>query len=73
MTRMSANRWYRTWQASGVEALAPKGPGGEKCRLDERRPARLTTELARGPAAHGFIEDQRWPGWCAPRRKGAPG
>lgn len=60
VTRMSANRWYRTWQASGVEALASKGPGGEKCRLDERRLERLRAELERGPAAHGFIEDQRW-------------
>jgi hypothetical protein len=34
VTRMSTNRWYRTWQAGGLEALASKGPGGEKCRLD---------------------------------------
>ncbi|WP_218158987.1 winged helix-turn-helix domain-containing protein [Streptosporangium canum] len=60
VTRMSANRWYRTWQAGGVEAPASKGPGGEKCRLDERRLERLRAELERGPAAHGFIEDQRW-------------
>ncbi|MFF4988643.1 helix-turn-helix domain-containing protein [Streptosporangium saharense] len=38
VSRMSANRWYRTWQeAGGIEALASKGPGGEKCRLDEAR------------------------------------
>ncbi|MEU4405714.1 winged helix-turn-helix domain-containing protein [Streptosporangium sp. NPDC023963] len=60
VTRMSANRWYRSWQADGVEALASKGPGGERCRLDERRLERLRTELERGPAAHGFTEDQRW-------------
>ncbi|MEV4249818.1 winged helix-turn-helix domain-containing protein [Streptosporangium canum] len=60
VTRMSSNRWYRAWQAGGIEALASKGAGGEKCRLDEARLARLTTELERGPAAHGFLEDQRW-------------
>ncbi|MFI7052267.1 helix-turn-helix domain-containing protein [Streptosporangium canum] len=26
--RMSANRWYRAWQAGGTTALASKGPGG---------------------------------------------
>ncbi|MBB2911728.1 putative transposase [Streptosporangium becharense] len=60
VSRMSANRWYRAWQAGGPEALASKGPGGEKCRLDERRLQRLRAELERGPAAHGYLEDQRW-------------
>jgi transposase len=60
VTRMSTHRWYRTWQAGGIEALASKGAGGEKCRLDERRLQRLRAELERGPAAHGFTEDQRW-------------
>lgn len=60
VTGMSANRWYRSWQAAGVEALASKGPGGQKCRLDESRLERLRAELERGPAAHGFTEDQRW-------------
>ncbi len=54
VSRMSANRWYRAWQAGGIEALASKGPGGEKCRLDEQRLERLKAELARGPAAHGY-------------------
>jgi putative transposase len=60
VSRMSTNRWYRLWQAGGIEALVSKGPGGEKCRLDERRLERLRAELERGPAAHGFTEDQRW-------------
>ncbi|MEV7008537.1 winged helix-turn-helix domain-containing protein [Streptosporangium sp. NPDC051022] len=60
VSRMSVNRWYRAWQAGGQEALAFKGPGGEKCRLDERRLERLRAELERGPAAHGYLEDQRW-------------
>lgn len=40
---MSAGRWYRAWQAGGIEVLASKGPGGQKCRLDE-------AGLERGPA-----------------------
>ncbi|MFC3982703.1 helix-turn-helix domain-containing protein [Streptosporangium jomthongense] len=60
VSRMSANRWYRTRQDGGPEALASKGPGGEKCRLDARRLQRLRAELERGPAAHGYLEDQRW-------------
>ncbi|MER7207786.1 MULTISPECIES: hypothetical protein [Streptosporangium] len=43
-----------------MEALASKGPGGERCRLDERRLQRLRAGLERGPAAHGYVEDQRW-------------
>ncbi|MGJ6965636.1 helix-turn-helix domain-containing protein [Streptosporangium sp. G11] len=57
VTRMSATRWYRSRQVDGVEALASKGPSGEKCRLDARRLERLRAELKRGPAAHGFIAD----------------
>jgi putative transposase len=60
VTRMSTNRWYRAWQRGGVAALVSKGPGGEACRLDARQLARLQTELRRGPAAHGWVEDQRW-------------
>lgn len=60
ITRMSASRWHRAWQQGGAQALAPKGPGGEKCRLDEEWLARLMAELERGPAAHGWDEDQRW-------------
>ncbi|GAA3077987.1 hypothetical protein GCM10017600_06970 [Streptosporangium carneum] len=60
VSRMSANRWYRTWQTGGPEALASKGPGGEKCRLNAQRLDRLCCELGRGPVAHGFVEDQCW-------------
>jgi Winged helix-turn helix len=31
-----------------------------RCRLDEARLARLAAELDAGPAAHGWVEDQRW-------------
>jgi putative transposase len=61
VSRMSASRWHRVWQDGGAEALASKGPGGLPCRLDEHQLARLAAELERGPAAHGWNEDQRWP------------
>ncbi|MER5420751.1 winged helix-turn-helix domain-containing protein [Streptosporangium roseum] len=60
VTRISANRWYRAWQAGSTAALASKGPGGERCHLDEARLNRLKAELERGPAWHGYTEDQRW-------------
>jgi putative transposase len=60
VTRMSTNRWYRAWKSGGPAALASRGPGGEPCRLSPRQLERLQRELRRGPAAHGWTEDQRW-------------
>jgi putative transposase len=37
-----------------------KGPGGSSCWLVGWRLGRLAEALERGPAAHGFGEDQRW-------------
>lgn len=56
----SAYQWRRRWRAGGETALASKGPGGAECRLSEAQLARLQAELERGPAAHGWDEDQRW-------------
>jgi putative transposase len=56
----SAYAWRRSWESGGVEALASKGPGGDPCRLDADQLNRLEKELERGPAAHGWVEDQRW-------------
>ena len=52
--------WRRAWKAGGTEALASKGPGGARCRLDDEQLAELGRQLDRGPAAHGWAEDQRW-------------
>jgi transposase len=60
VSRKSAYAWHYTWQAGGVEALASKGAQGLPCRLDAGQLARLAIELERGPAAHGWVEDQRW-------------
>jgi transposase len=60
--RVSAKSGYqwRRWRAGGHAALASNGPGGEECKLSEAQLARLRAELERGPAAHGWAEDQRW-------------
>jgi putative transposase len=61
--RVSTNAvyvWRCRWRAGGRAALATKGPGGSNCRLDQKRLDRLAQALERGPAAHGFGEDQRW-------------
>jgi transposase len=56
----SGYQWRRRWRAGGHAALASNGPGGEECKLSEAKLARLRAELERGPAAHGWAEDQRW-------------
>ncbi|QOC89643.1 helix-turn-helix domain-containing protein [Micromonospora craniellae] len=52
--------WRKRWRAGGEQALASRGPGGSRCRLDEGRLRRLADALEEGPAAHGFGADQRW-------------
>jgi putative transposase len=60
VTRKSVNEWKRVWRVGGSDALASKGPGGATCRLDELQLKMLGAELDAGPAAHGWVEDQRW-------------
>jgi transposase len=60
VSNMSTSRWYRAWKAGGIDALASKGAGGAACRLTPEQVQRLAAELERGPAAHGWVEDQRW-------------
>lgn len=56
----SAYTWRRTWAAGGEQALASKGPSGPDRVLSEAQVAKLVTKLQQGPAAAGWIEDQRW-------------
>jgi transposase len=56
----SAYQWRRAWRSGGEAALASKGPGGNGCKLDDGRLARLRAALDAGPAAYGWAEDQRW-------------
>src|SRR4051812_28455061 len=55
----SAYQWQQTWRRDGRAGLRSTGPSGSRCRLDAARPARLQAELHRGPAAHGWVQDQR--------------
>ncbi|MEU6669278.1 winged helix-turn-helix domain-containing protein [Streptomyces sp. NPDC046727] len=59
VTRMSANRWRRALASGGRQALASKGPGGARCRLDAEQLRVLETVLDAGPAASGW-SDQCW-------------
>jgi putative transposase len=60
VSRNAAYTWYHRWQAGGVAALASKGSGGSPCRLSAEQLAQLSTVLDAGPAASGWVEDQRW-------------
>jgi putative transposase len=52
--------WRRRWLADGEAGLASKGPSGSACRLTDEQLDRLAAALEEGPAAHGWVEDQRW-------------
>lgn len=56
----SAYTWRRAWKTGGVQALISQGPGGSACQLDHHQLEQLQAELDRGPAAHGWTDDQRW-------------
>jgi transposase len=56
----SVRSWRRAWSSGGRAALASRGAGGAVSKLDQARLARLVAELDRGPAVHGWAEDQRW-------------
>jgi len=61
--RVSENavyRWRRLWRADGEAGLVSKGPSGANCRLSAEQLDRLAAALREGPAAHGWVEDQRW-------------
>ncbi|HEX5541908.1 MAG TPA: winged helix-turn-helix domain-containing protein [Micromonospora sp.] len=52
--------WRRRWLADGEAGLASKGPSGTGCRLSDEHLERLAAALEEGPAAYGWVEDQRW-------------
>ncbi|MEU1177345.1 winged helix-turn-helix domain-containing protein [Streptomyces sp. NPDC005820] len=60
MSRKSAYAWHAAWRQGRSAALASKGAGGFRCRLDDVQAERLQADLKAGPAAHGWTEDQRW-------------
>jgi putative transposase len=60
VSRKSAYAWHARWWEDGVQALRSKGPSGRPSRMTPDWRAWLATELEKGPAAHGWVEDQRW-------------
>jgi transposase len=56
----SAYAWRRQWRAGGNEALLSKGPGGAICQLTDEQLGWLRADLEAGPAAFGWVDDQRW-------------
>jgi transposase len=60
VSRTAVYGWRQRWRRGGEQALASKGPGGSRCRLDESRLRRLADALEEGAAVHGFGADQRW-------------
>lgn len=60
VSRKSAYAWHTRWRDGGTEALRSKGPSGRPSRMNPEWRAWLAAELDKGPAAHGWAEDQRW-------------
>lgn len=61
--RVSQNavyKWRRRWVADGQAGLASRGPSGTGCRLSDAELGQLAAMLKEGPAAYGYVEDQRW-------------
>ena len=56
----SAYAWRRTWAAGGPGALQSKGTSGASSKLSDEQVGRLQERLEAGPAAAGYVEDQRW-------------
>jgi putative transposase len=56
----AAYQWRRAWVAGGVEALASRGAPGPDPKISDGQLARLRERLDAGPAAAGYVEDQRW-------------
>jgi transposase len=59
VSRTAVFGWRQRWRG-GEPALASKGPGGNRCRLNGSQVRRLADAPDEGPAVHGFSVDQRW-------------
>ena len=60
VSRKSAYAWHAAWRDGGAQALRSKGPSGRASRMRPAWRAWLDAALQEGPAAHGWVEDQRW-------------
>src|SRR5581483_7572801 len=60
VSKRSVERWRHRMNVGGTDALASKGAAGHRCRLTDEQLKKLRAALDEGPAAHGYLEDQRW-------------
>ena len=60
VSRNAVYVWRRRWLSDREAGLVSKGPSGSNCRLSQLQLEKLAAALEEGPAAHGFVEDQRW-------------
>jgi putative transposase len=60
VSRKSAYAWHAVWREGGAEALRSKGHSGRPSRMKPAWRDWLARALEEGPAAHGWVEDQRW-------------
>ncbi|WP_405655602.1 winged helix-turn-helix domain-containing protein [Streptomyces sp. NBC_01386] len=58
VSKRSVERWRRQWREEGLAGVASKGSPGRP-RLSDVQMAGLERELACGPLAHGWA-DQQW-------------
>jgi transposase len=54
VSRQSAHRWYRAWQADGTEALRARGPIGRHRKLSAVQLGQVEHALLQGARAYGF-------------------
>lgn len=60
VSRKSAYAWHAAWREGGADVLRSKGPSGRPSRMKPAWRAWLEQALQEGPAAHGWVEGQRW-------------
>ncbi|PZG92105.1 DNA-binding protein [Streptomyces sp. NTH33] len=60
ISQKPARAWHVQWRAGGIEALRSRGPSGPSSRFRPQWRTEPAVLLAQGPAAHGWVEDQRW-------------
>jgi transposase len=57
VTRSSASRWYRAWQAGGLDALRTQRRAGRPAGLSAPQRRALERALLKGARAHGYDTD----------------
>jgi len=63
VSRTTAMRWHRDFEASGIAGLTSKGPRGRPSRLSAADLRKVERILLQGPLKHGYRTDL----WSLPR------